>query len=274
MKLRFLGTGGGRFTTITQKRMTGGFRIDGFAGKNFHIDPGPGALVRSHEFGLDPSDLDILFVSHAHTDHYNDVEILIEAITEGMTKKKGLVIGSKTVFEGCMSWGPCISKYHKSKPDLLMLFKDQTINFDKFSIKGTKTSHGDPAGVGFQLNSNNLTISYTSDTGYFSDLYKYYKGTDILIASVLRPGKKSIKCHMSTDSFTDLVNEIKPKLAIMTHFGLKMIKANPEHEAKNIEKQTDVPTLAASDGMSVNIDDKNPSNFEVKHLKKSINNLL
>ncbi|MDP3035798.1 MAG: MBL fold metallo-hydrolase, partial [Methanobacteriaceae archaeon] len=42
------------FATITQKRMTGGFRIDDIDGKNIHIDPGPGALVRSYQFGLDP----------------------------------------------------------------------------------------------------------------------------------------------------------------------------------------------------------------------------
>ena len=45
MKLTFLGSGGGRFATITQKRMTGGFRIDDIDGMNIHVDPGPGALV-------------------------------------------------------------------------------------------------------------------------------------------------------------------------------------------------------------------------------------
>ncbi|MDR2545338.1 MAG: MBL fold metallo-hydrolase [Methanobrevibacter sp.] len=269
MKITFLGTGGGRFTTISQKRMTGGFRIDGFAGKNFHIDPGPGALVRSHEFGLDPSGLDILFVSHAHIDHYNDIEVLIEAVTQGMTKQKGLVIGSKTVFERYKQWGPCISKYHKSKSDLLMLFRDQEVDFDDFRIKGTKTSHGDPTGVGFQLNSKDLIISYTSDTGYFSDIHKYHEGADILIASVLRPGKKSIKCHMSTDSFISLINKVKPKLAIMTHFGLKMIQAIPEKEAQNIKEKTGVPVIAAFDGMSIDIDYKNPGNFKIEYLERN-----
>ena len=45
MKITFLGTGGGRFSAISQRRMTGGFRIDKFKGKNYHFDPGPGGLV-------------------------------------------------------------------------------------------------------------------------------------------------------------------------------------------------------------------------------------
>ena len=40
MKITFLGTGGGRFSAISQRRMTG-FRIDNLNGKNYHVDPAP-----------------------------------------------------------------------------------------------------------------------------------------------------------------------------------------------------------------------------------------
>ena len=100
MKITFLGTGGGRFSAISQRRMTGGFRIDNLNGKNYHVDPGPGALVRTYQFGFDPRNLDGVFVSHAHTDHYNDAEILIEAMTRGMTKEYGVVLGNKSVLDG------------------------------------------------------------------------------------------------------------------------------------------------------------------------------
>jgi phosphoribosyl 1,2-cyclic phosphodiesterase len=270
MKLIFLGTGGGRFTTINQTRMTGGFRIDGFAGKNFHIDPGPGALVRSYEFGLNPCNLDVLFISHAHTDHYTDGGIIIEAMTTGMTKQNGLIIASKGVLEGYKQWGPCITNYHKSKSDTLILSNNQTFNLNGFTIKGTKTMHGDPTGIGFQLKSDDLTISYTSDTGYFDDLHEYHKEADILIASVLRPGNNFIKYrHMSSTQLIKLVNEVKPKLTIMTHYGLKMIKAPPEKEAEYIEKETGIPTIAAFDGMSLTINDKNTNDFKIEALENN-----
>lgn len=85
------------FAAITQKKMTGGFRIDDINGKNYHVDPGPGALIRSYQFGCNPRKLDGLFVSHAHTDHYNDAEILIESITGGMIKNRGIISGSLSV---------------------------------------------------------------------------------------------------------------------------------------------------------------------------------
>ena len=114
MKITFLGSGGGRFATISQKRMTGGFRIDDFGGKNYQVDPGPGALVRSYQFGVNPTKIDGVFISHSHTDHYNDAEIFIEAMTRGMTKNNGIIMGSQTVFEKFQRWGPAISSYHKS----------------------------------------------------------------------------------------------------------------------------------------------------------------
>ena len=267
MKLTFLGTGGGRFTTISQKRMTGGFRIDDFNGKNFHIDPGPGALVRSFQFGVSPSKLDGIFISHAHTDHYTDGEVLIEAMTRGMTRENGIVMGSRSVFDGYQQWGPSISKYHLGKSEKLVLGQNKSKIMENIMIKGTKTIHGDPTCVGFQMKSEDLTISYTSDTSYFKNLSDYHEGADILIASVIRPGNSSIKGHMCTNDFKCLVSEVKPNLAIMTHFGFKMLNENPIAEAKLVKEKTGVPTLAAFDGMEVDINDKNPRNFRVSALK-------
>ncbi|WP_297980743.1 MBL fold metallo-hydrolase [uncultured Methanobrevibacter sp.] len=267
MKLIFLGSGGGRFATISQKRMTGGFRIDNFGGKNYHVDPGPGALVRSYQFGVNPTKIDGIFISHSHTDHYNDAEILIEAMTRGMTKNNGIIMGSTTVFEKYKRWGPALSTYHKSNSKNLMLTPNKIKKFPNFSIKGTETRHGDPTGVGFQMEANDFRISYTADTRYFDELAKYHKNADILIGSVLRPGEKSIKGHMCTQNFIDLVDDVQPKLAVMTHFGFKMIAANPVEEAISVFRKTGVRTLAAFDGMCVDINEKNPERSRMIRLK-------
>lgn len=267
MKITFLGTGGGRFSAISQRRMTGGFRIDNLNGKNYHVDPGPGALVRTYQFGFDPRNLDGVFVSHAHTDHYNDAEILIEAMTRGMTKEYGVVLGNKSVLDGYERWGPGISKYHQSHSKKYVLEPNHVENINGCSVKGTKTVHGDPEGVGFQIDYRGFKISYTSDTGYFEDLHKYHEGADILIASVLRPGNKSIRGHLCSRNFIELLKEVKPKLAIMTHFGLKMLSIDPIDEAKRITKESGVKTLAAFDGMSFEVNTQNPARIRIKTLK-------
>lgn len=267
MKLIFLGTGGGRFSAINQRRMTGGFRIDNLGGKNYHIDPGPGALVRTYQFGLDPRNIDGIFVSHAHTDHYNDAEILIEAMTRGMTQNYGHIMGSKSVISGFEKWGPCISSYHQSKSKIWELEDGDIRYFDNCLIKATPTTHGDPVGIGFQMEYKDFKLSYTSDTSYFPELADAHEGADILIASVLRPGGKAIKGHLCSTGFIDLINEVRPKLAIMTHLGLKMISNNPIGEAKRITKLTGVKTLAAFDGMSLDVNYNNPGRPRMVSLK-------
>ena len=267
MKITFLGSGGGRFSAISQRRMTGGFRIDNLGGKNYHVDPGPGALIRTYQFGFNPRNLSGIFVSHSHTDHYNDAEILIEAMTRGMTKKQGSILGSTSVLEGYDKWGPCISAYHQSNSDVFVLKPDEVCEVDKIKVKGTKTENGDPAGVGFQIDYNGFKVSYTSDTGYFDGLAESHKGADILIASVLRPGNRPIPGHMCSTDFVNLIEEVKPQVAVMTHLGLKMISNNPVTEAKKISKRTGVKVIAAFDGLSFNVNYNNPKRFRLISLK-------
>jgi phosphoribosyl 1,2-cyclic phosphodiesterase len=235
--------------------MTGGFRIEDIDGKNIQVDPGPGALVRTYQFGLNPMKINILMVTHSHTDHYNDAEVLIEAMTRGMTRKKGTLIGSRSVIEGYERWGPCISKYHLSKSEIVTMDNGDHHESGNLKITATKTLHGDPKAVGFKISSKDFVISYTSDTEYFEELSKHHKGADVLIGSVIRAGSDRIRGHMSVDDFQALINEVKPKLAVMTHLGMKFIMESPEREAQRITKNTGIQTLAARDGMRIDLDD-------------------
>jgi phosphoribosyl 1,2-cyclic phosphodiesterase len=234
--------------------MTGGLRIDDIDGKNIHIDPGPGALVRSYQFGLDPMKLDIVMVSHCHTDHYTDAEVLIEAMTRGMTRKKGIVIGSESVISGYKRWGPCISNYHQSRSQVVILEPGRTMKLGNLEITGTRTKHGDPKNIGFKFKVKGLNISYTSDTAYFPELHHEHKAADVLISSVIRPMNEKIRGHMCGDEFQKLVEEISPKLAIMTHLGMKFIIDNPEIEAKRITENSGIKTIAATDGLVIDLD--------------------
>ncbi len=242
------------FATITQRRMTGGFRIDDIDGKNLHLDPGPGALVRSYQFGVDPLKLHGILVSHSHTDHYSDAEVLIEAMTRGMTRKKGMIIGSPSVINGYKKWGPCISGYHLSRSEVEVMNPGDTARFGDLSITATPTIHGDPKNIGFHLEWDGFILSYTSDTAYFDQLHQHHQNADVLIASVIRPGNEKIMGHMCADEFQKLVEETCPKLAIMTHFGIKLITGNSVEEAIRITKNTGVKTMAAQDGMVINLD--------------------
>ena len=254
LEILFLGTGGGRFATITQKRRTAGIRILGEK-LNLHLDPGPGALVYSVASGLSPEKINALLVSHCHPDHYTDAEVFIEAMTRGMTRKRGLLAASHSVLYGNEVCGPSISKYHQQMPEKVIEAKPGVkFQVGNLNVAVTEARHSDPDTVGFRFETEDVgDIAYTSDTEYFEGIGKYYKGVRLLILCVMRPAGKPWKGHMTTEDAIKIIEEAKPENVIITHFGMQMIFRGPRNEARLIENKTGVPTIAANDGMHIKI---------------------
>ena len=94
--LKFLGTAGARFVMLKQLRASGGLWLT-WENTNILIDPGPGSLVKilRSRPKLDPSELDAIILTHRHLDHSGDINVMIEAMTEGGFKKKGVVFAQK-----------------------------------------------------------------------------------------------------------------------------------------------------------------------------------
>lgn len=253
IEIVFLGTGGGRFAMVTQKRRTGGIRLISEAKKiNVHIDPGPGGLIYSIEGNLNPQKVNAILVSHSHPDHANDAEVLIEAMCLGTLKRKGILAAAHSVLFGNEICEPSISKYHQGMPKAVIEAKPGI----RFKIKDmnvvvTKSVHSDPDTVGFRFETEFGDIAYMPDSEYFNDIKEFYEGARLLILSVLRPSGMPWEGHMTTDDAIQIIKETKPEKVIITHFGMKMIFRGPTHEASLIESRTGVPTIAAIDGMHV-----------------------
>lgn len=250
-RIVFLGTGGGRFVTMTQRRRTAGIRIMG-DGLNLHLDPGPGALVHSIDEGLNPQRINAVLVSHCHPDHYTDAEMLIEAMTRGMTRKQGLLAAPKGVLEGSDSCEVSISNYHQQMvAQKIEVAPGLKFGVSNITVSTTEARHSDPDAVGFRFETGLGDFAYTSDTEYFEGIAKYYQGVRLLALCVMRPSGKPWKGHMSTDDAIRIVDETCPGQVVMTHLGMSMLLRGPENEARLIQMKTGVPTVSAVDGMVV-----------------------
>jgi len=257
LELVLLGTGGGRFATITQKRRTGGIRFL-YEKLNVHLDPGPGALVYSLEAGLDPQKVNGILISHCHPDHYNDAEVFIEAMTRGMTKKKGLLAAASSVLNGNKQCEPSISKYHQSMPAQVIDAKPGIVfNINNMRVVCAAARHTDTDTVGFRFETPTLgDIAYTSDSEYFEGIGKPYQGVRLLLLCVMRPAGSPWKGHMTSDDAVQILEEAKPEMAVLTHFGMQMIFKGPTNEARFIQEKTGIPTVAGVDGMHITVGEK------------------
>ena len=252
MEFISLGCGGGRFQVIDQHFKTGGFRLH--AGVKLHLDPGPGALLLSHQQGLDPLDLDCVIATHCHPDHYCDAEVLIEAMTQHMTRKRGVLIGSESVLHGVGKFGPAISRYHQSRAAEVVCMKPgESYELGDIKLEATPTQHGDPTTFGLKFHTSNGTVGYTNDTQYLEELAKEFKGSRVLIANVTRPLAMRIPWHLCSDDMITLLKRVRPELAVMVHMGMLFLKHSPEKEAARIRAETGVETVPGYAGLRINI---------------------
>ena len=241
----FLGSGGGRKVTASQARATGGFVVQ--VGKEqIHVDPGPGAVVHAMQFGVDIKDTTMILVSHFHVDHSNDVNALIDAVTFGGKEKKGVLVTGES------SKKDNLTDFHKSVIEkYVKLRAGGKTELRKIVVNATKTEGHEADTIGYKIFTPKFVVGYTSDTGFFSKLVDEFKGCDILIVNTLKPNGMKLKGHMNSDDVVKLLKGVKPKIAVLQHFGSSMLKANPVYEAREIQKQSGVQTIAAQDGLVI-----------------------
>ncbi len=256
MELFFIGTGGGRINLLRRLRSTGGFRING--PPNIHVDPGPGALTDGIRNGQDPLKLDAVIVTHNHIDHCNDASLMVEGMSQFGLKKKGILIGSKCVIEGNEKGDRGVDMFHQSLCEEVHSAQDgfkKSFRAKKggFSIECIKAVHDSPDAFGFRLKTGKVEIGYTGDTEYYKGMSGNYRGCDALVVNVLKPASDPYRGHMAAGQAKHLIGKAGPKLAILTHLGMKMVLGRPEEMAKEIEEETGVRTIAASDGMRISL---------------------
>lgn len=249
-KITFLGSGGGRFMTITQKRGTGGFYIEDKI--KIHVDPGPGAHLRSIQNKLDPRKTEAILISHCHTDHFNDFPVMVESMTDGMLKKEGYVVGSRSVIEGRDEFASIVFPYHrKNLKGVLSLSPGEKIEIKGQEIQALETKHSDPFAIGFKIYTKFGPITYTSDTEYFKDMVDQYLNSRILIINVTRPNADRIPFHLTTEDAIKIIKKVNPEVVVITHIGYKMHLKGAEDERKYIEKSCGIKTLIADDGLKI-----------------------
>jgi phosphoribosyl 1,2-cyclic phosphodiesterase len=248
-QLIFLGSAGARFTVFRQIRASGGIWIT-LDGTQILVDPGPGSLVRciENKTKLDPTTLDGIVLSHRHLDHSADVNVMIEAMTQGGFKPRGAVFAPADALDQ----DPVILHYvRKYVPRLEKLREhgEYELKTIKFNTPVRHDHNNETYGINFYGKQH--CISYIADTKYFDTLPSFYPG-DILIINVVREKASDIK-HLSLDDAKRIIEQTKPKTAILTHFGMTMIKANPSEAAARMSDETGIRVLAASDGMRIEL---------------------
>jgi ribonuclease BN (tRNA processing enzyme) len=173
-------------------------------------------------------------------------------MTEGGFRKKGILFAPKDA----LVEDQVVLKYAMGYVNTIEVLKEDSeyqIGDIRFSTTRKHQHRVETYGLNFKTSPR--TISFVTDTKYFSELPSLYRG-EILVIHVVRlkpVGDEPIE-HLSIEDVRSILKKAKPRLTLLTHFGMTMIKAKPWVVAAELEKEFGLKVIAASDGMKTDLE--------------------
>ncbi len=243
-----MGTAGARFMVSKQLTASGGIWLN-LGSTQLLLDPAPGTIVQCNKRKLNAEKLNGIILSHRHLDHSGDVNVMVEAMTGGGFNRHGWFYAPADALDN----EPVIFSYLKKFIEGVVILeagKSYTVGDVTFT---TPVRHKHPVetyGMVFQTRYHRF--SYIADTLYFDGLSQHYASELLIINMVFVKPFPPVE-HLAIPDAARIITEIKPKVAIISHFGMHVWQAKPWKVAEELTRQTGVKVIAARDGMKFDL---------------------
>jgi ribonuclease BN (tRNA processing enzyme) len=232
----------------SQKLASGGIWLR-LKGTEILLDPGPGSIVRVTDRRLDASKLSAVMVSHRHLDHSADVNIMIESMVRGGTQPHGWFYAPTDALD----FEPVIYSYLKKYLDGIGILREGgTYAINGLSFKTPLRHRHSVETYGITFQAAHHTISYIADSLYFDGLSSAYR-SDLLIINVVFSHPVPRVDHLAIPDVREIVKNLRPRTAIITHFGTHLYEENPVIVAHRLTEETGIRVIAARDGMEFDL---------------------
>ena len=245
MKLTFMGTAGARFMVARQVAASGGLFIED-GETRLSLDPGPGAIVQYAQRGIDLTTLDAIVLSHRHLDHTGDVNVMLEAMTDGGFQHRGQLFCPSDALDD----DPVVLKYVRRFPREIVRLAPETtysVNGLSFTTSGRHVHQSETYGFRF-----GNKLGWITDSGYYEGIAEQHRADVMVIHTVLRECIPTLP-HLCIADAERIIREARPKIAFLTHYGMTVWRANPEAIAADLSRRTGADVRAAKDGLSIEI---------------------
>ncbi len=224
INLRFLGSGdalgsGGRFQAC--------FHVH--TGKvQFLIDCGASSLIAMKRFGLDPSQVDMVFLSHLHGDHFGGIPFLV---LDGQFRRriKPLAIVGPPGTENRIRQAeevlfPGLSQVQQKFKIQYSEYQDRvSLSWPALSITPFSVLHpsGSPS-FAMRIETEGKVIGYSGDTEWTKAVAQAALGADLFICEAYFFEKKA-KYHLNYRTLMESRDKLNCRRLILTHMHEEML---------------------------------------------------
>lgn len=193
--------------------------------KRILLDIGHTSIARLIDLDIDLHSIDLLFISHFHTDHFADFLPFVhsrwvdDVHHPGRKHKELIVIGPKTVKERWKKLREVFWVEPQEHYPLKFIEGVQTIKMGDIQIELFEVTHVKwYQSLGIKINFQNKTLVYTGDIGGNHDLQnlkRIVQGIDLLLveAGYLKPTPN----HFTIDQIIEIANTCNVQKIIVTH---------------------------------------------------------
>jgi phosphoribosyl 1,2-cyclic phosphodiesterase len=174
---------------------------------------------------------------------------MIEAMTEGGFKKRGRVFCPADALQE----DPVILKHAQRLPKHIEILKENsTYRIGEFEFKTCRRHLHPVETYGIKFKAGGQSISFISDTKYFEALAQCYRAEIIIVCVVFFQPRPAVE-HLCLADVQELIRQIKPKKAVLTHFGMTMLRHKPHLLGQQLSGLLGTEVVSAYDGMSLQL---------------------
>lgn len=222
--VQFLGSGdafgdGGRYQACVLVEM------DAFG---LLLDCGATSLTAMKVFGVDPTEIDAVVISHYHADHYGGIPFLVLDGQFSHRRRPLAIIGpgdvERRVTAAMETAFPGSSTVKQRFPLTFGELKvGNELGVGEASALAFRVVHtpGSDA-VGLRLSFGGKTIAYTGDTEWTDNLPQLAASADLLICESYT-WQKRVRYHLDYRTLAAHRGDLTAKRLVLTHFGPEML---------------------------------------------------
>ena len=217
----------------------------------FCVDFGPTALMALKALGFAPDDLDAVFVTHLHGDHFGGLQQLLIDAQYCHARRRPLTIGGplgtgkrveawyKLAYGSAAGRRSFATRYLEWAPGDVGLAVGRQIR--TFRANHMATREG---ALCLRIKSGKAVLAFTGDTGWFDEMPVLAKGADLFVCECT-DDRTAIDTHLSWEMLAPRFSQLEAKRILLTHFSDAM---------RRKIKQLAAPRVSfADDGMVVRL---------------------
>jgi ribonuclease BN (tRNA processing enzyme) len=226
---------------------------------NLVFDFGRGALDGLIKQGLNYYDLDAIFISHFHSDHFSDLVSLLHISLiehpDRQLRKKDLIIYGPKGFVKIYDYLKKAFYLEKYQPKYKVIIKElednDVIKIDDCVVKNYKVKHSEsfPC-LSYRIESEDKILAYSGDSGDCEGLRNTCQNSDLAILEA-NLGENYYEGHLNGELSGKIAQESKVKKLILSHIHSSVIKNYHPVEKAKLHFKGEI--LLAKDGMEIEI---------------------